>query len=151
RPKTGDAVFFDMPLLGLIVYPIGLAIPLAVVALVLTVVVVRRNLKGVGVGIAAMLVALVVCTGVASLIPLSGAAMWSGTFALAVALAVVALNLALYSVATRASPDLHAGVLVLWLLLALATSFAAPGASYLFTWPLLFTLIAARSGRLVPW
>ena len=35
RPRTGDAVFFDLPSLGLIVYPESLAIPLAVVALVL--------------------------------------------------------------------------------------------------------------------
>jgi hypothetical protein len=151
RPKTGDAVFFDMPLLGLIVYPIGLAIPLALVAFVLTVLVVRHHLKGVGIGVASMIVALVVCGGLAAMIHLRGAAMWSWTFALAVALAVVAVNLALYALGTRVSPDLHAGVLVFWLLLALVTSFTVPGASYLFTWPLLFTLIAARSGRWVPW
>ena len=36
-------------------------------------------------------------------------------------------------------------------LVAIATSFAAPGASYLFTWPLLFALVAARSGREIAW
>jgi hypothetical protein len=36
-------------------------------------------------------------------------------------------------------------VLLFWLILALATSAAVPGASYLFTWPLLFALVAARS------
>jgi hypothetical protein len=60
-------------------------------------------------------------------------------------LAVLAVNAAIYSVAKRRWPDLHAGTLVLWLILCLATSTFAPGASYLFTWPLLFALIAARS------
>src|SRR5258708_31285278 len=32
RPKTGDAVSFDLPLFGLVIYPMWGAIPLAVVA-----------------------------------------------------------------------------------------------------------------------
>src|SRR4029079_6765546 len=32
RPVTGDAVFFDMPLVGLIVYPEGWALPITIVA-----------------------------------------------------------------------------------------------------------------------
>jgi len=35
RPTTGDAVFFDLPLLGLVVYPVGFSLPLAVVAVIL--------------------------------------------------------------------------------------------------------------------
>jgi hypothetical protein len=58
---------------------------------------------------------------------------------------VLAVNAAIYSAAKRRWPELHAGVLVLWLILSLATSAIAPGTSYLFTWPLLFALIAARS------
>lgn len=151
RPKTGDAVFFDLPVLGLVVYPIYFAIPLALLALVLTIVVVRRDLVGAGVGAGAMIVALVLAGGSAWMIHLRGPAMWSGTFALSLALAVIALNLAIFAAGGRIAPGLHAGALVLWLLLALATSIAAPGASYLFTWPLLFALVAARSGRWVPW
>src|SRR5262249_39474101 len=147
RPKTGDAVFFDLPLLGLVVYPIGFAIPLALIAVVLTVVVVRRQLRGVGVGALAMIGALAASGVIGWLVRLHGPAMWSGTFAAALALAVVAINLLAYSWATRWSPDAHAGALVVWLLLAVATSILSPGASYLFTWPLLFTLVAARSGK----
>src|SRR5204863_3740565 len=36
RPVTGDAVFFDLPIVGLVVYPEGLSLPLAIRALVLT-------------------------------------------------------------------------------------------------------------------
>jgi hypothetical protein len=151
RPKTGDAVFFDLPLLGLVVYPIGFAIPLAVVALVLTAIVVRRQLKGVGVGALAMVAAVAVSGAIGWKLNLHGPAVWSGTFAAALAFGVVSVNLLVYAWATRWSPDVHAGALVVWLLLVVATSIAAPGASYLFAWPLLFALVAARSGREVAW
>ncbi len=151
RPKTNDAVFFDLPLLGLVVYPIGLALPLAAIALVLTVVVVRRQLRGVGVGALVMIAALAISGAIGWMVKLHGPAMWSGTFAAALALAVTAINLFAYAWATRWSPDAHAGALTVWLLIAIATSIVAPGASYLFTWPLLFALVAARSGREVAW
>jgi len=151
RPKTNDAVFFDLPLLGLVVYPIGFALPLAAIALVLTVVVVRRQLKGVGVGAFAMIAALAISGAIGWMVKLHGPAMWSGTFAAALALAVISINLLVYEWATRWSPDAHAGALTVWLLIAVATSIVAPGASYLFTWPLLFALVAARSGREVAW
>jgi hypothetical protein len=151
RPKTNDAVFFDLPLLGLVVYPIAFALPLAAIALVLTVVVVRRQLKGVGIGALAMIAALVVSGAIGWIVKLHGPAMWSGTFAAALALAVMAINLLVYEWATRWSPDAHAGALTVWLLIAIATSIVAPGASYLFTWPLLFALVAARSGREPAW
>ncbi len=151
RPKTGDAVFFDMPLVGLIVYPIGLALPLALLALVLTVVVVRHRPKGVGVGVLATIAAVAISGAIGWMIRLHGPAMWSGTFAAAVALAIVAINLYLYAVATGWSREAHAGALVVWAALALVVSIAAPGASYLLTWPLLFTLLAAWSQREAAW
>jgi hypothetical protein len=151
RPRTNDAVFFDLPLLGLVVYPISFALPLAAIALVLTVVVVRRQLKGVGAGALAMIAALVVSGAIGWMVKLHGPAMWSGTFAAALALAVTAINLLVYEWATRWSPDAHAGALTVWLLIAIATSIVAPGASYLFTWPLLFALVAVRSGREPAW
>ena len=144
-------MFFDLPLLGLVVYPVGFAIPLALVALVLTVIVVRRDLKGAGVGAVAMIVALAVSGGLGWMVRLHGPAAWSGTFATALALAIVAINLLIYAWATRWSSEIHAGALVVWLALSIVTSFIAPGTSYLFTWPLLFTLIAARSGREIAW
>ena len=40
---TGDAVFFDFPLIGLVIYPEGAALPLAVLSAVLVVLARRRN------------------------------------------------------------------------------------------------------------
>src|SRR6476646_1436247 len=37
RPATGDAVFFDMPLMGLIVYPESWALPIALLGLLVTI------------------------------------------------------------------------------------------------------------------
>ena len=151
RPKTGDAVFFDLPLLGLVVYPVALAIPLALLALVLGVVAIRGKTRGALVGAGMMLAALVVSIACGWFVRLHGPAMWSGTFAAAVTLAAIALNLAVYAWATRVSPDAHSGALVVWLLLTVGVSVFSPGASYLFTWPVLFAVIAARSGNSVAW
>src|SRR5437588_8799122 len=47
RARTGDGVFFDLPMIGLIVYPQGLQLPLAVLALVLVLTLIVRDRKGV--------------------------------------------------------------------------------------------------------
>ncbi len=149
RPKTGDAVFFDLPAIGLVIYPEWVARVLGVVALVLTIVVVAPMRRGILVGAGAMLLALALSAVVARFVNLRGAAMWSGVYAATLALLVLAFNAAVYALARRRRPELEAGALVVWLLLALVTSFAVPGVSYLFTWPLLFALIAARSRSVV--
>jgi len=145
RPKTGDAVFFDLPLIGMVIYPVWLALPLAIAALVFTVIVVAPSRRGIIPGLLASLFAVAVAGGLARFVNLGGAARWSGIYAAALTLAVLAVNAAIYSVAKRRWPELHSGALVLWLILALVTSVWMPGASYLFTWPLLFALVAARS------
>jgi len=145
RPKTGDAVFFDLPFIGMVVYSTWLALPLAIVALVFTVIVVAPMRRGVVPGVVATVIAVAIAGVAARFVNLGGAARWSGTYASALIFAVLAVNAVIYSVAKRRWPGLHAGVLVVWLVLSLATSAVAPGASYLFTWPLLFSLVAARS------
>jgi hypothetical protein len=145
RPQTGDAVFFDLPALGLVVYPVGLALPLALIAMVLTVIVVRGRVGAAGLGAGAMLISLLVSVGVGRLVNPRGPAMWSGLSALALALIVVAVNAIGYLIARRRAADAWYGALVIWLVLAVFTSAASPGVSYLFTWPLLFALVAARS------
>lgn len=149
RPTTGDAVFFDFPIVGLVVYPVWLAIPLVLVALVLTVMVVWHEPRGAMIGAVAMVVALLLSAAVGRAVVLSGRAEWSGVSAAFVALAVLALNIAVYALATRWTTELRGGALVVWLALALASSILAPGTSYLFTWPLLFALAAARSRHVV--
>src|SRR5262249_812759 len=66
----------------------------------------------------------------------------------AVAIAVIS---ALYIWFTRKTSidNLALGAMVPWLILALFTSFALPEGSYLFTWPLLFVLIAQGIGFVV--
>jgi hypothetical protein len=149
RPKTGDAVFFDLPLLGLVIYPEWLAVPLALIALVLTVMVVRPVWRDALIGAAAMIVALALSAGVGRLVNLGGAARWSGVYALALTPFVLALNLAVHRIVRDRRENAGSGALLVWLLLSLGTSFAAGGVSYLFTWPLLFAAIAARSRNVV--
>ena len=161
RPKTGDAVFFDLPLIGLVVYPEWMAIPLVVIALVLTVIVVMRYRRGLVAGVLGMIVATVICAGAARSINPTGPARWSGFTAAALALFVLAINAACYSAvafmlerwkagklegsSVRAFERSSAPALVVWLVLAVVTSLRAPGVSYLFVWPLLFALAAELS------
>lgn len=149
RPTTGDGVFFDFPVLGLVLYPVGLAVPLAILAFVLTIVVVRQEAKGAVIGAGMVLIAVVLSAALGSVVRLRGPAEWSGIYASAIALLVIALNIAIYVVATRWSSALHAGALIVWLVLAIVSSVFAAGVSYLFTWPLLFALAAARSRHVV--
>ena len=145
RRATGDGVFFDFPILGLVLYPAGFAVPLAILALVLTIIVVRRDWRVAAIGAIVVLVSVALSAALGSAVVLHGPAEWSGIYAAAVGLAVVALDLAVYVVASRWATGLHAGALIVWLALALVSSILAPGVSYLFTWPLLFALAAARS------
>jgi len=160
RPVTGDAVFFDFPGLGLVVYPAGAAIPLAILSLILTAIVVIRFPKGVVVGVgvtivtiaAAALVALVAgkCfAAIQSILPNGGQAMWSGWYGASIVLLAVAVTLAFAFLATRWTRPLglHAGALVVWTIVGLVASIKAPGVSYLFVWPSLFVAFAMLLAR----
>jgi MFS family permease len=155
RPRTADAVYFDLPILGLVVYPEWVALPLAALAIVLVGVVAYRERRGVVAGIVTALLAVVVAGFVAGPIagwiqllqahmPWGGAAQWSGAYACALALVAVAIALAFYGVSRRWASvrGLDAGVLVVWVIIAVALSVKLPAASYLFVWPLLFAAIA---------
>src|SRR5206468_2647012 len=74
----------------------------------------------------------------------SGLIYSSNLFIIAFIAIVLAIMLALYSRfrRRRLMNDLVTGALCLWVVLSLATSFLLPGASYLFTWPSLFMVIA---------
>jgi len=159
RPTTGDAVFFDLPLLGLVVYPAGFSLPLAVVAVILVVFVARRDrwrpLAGVGLTLVAAAASACVAWVVVSLLisihrhlPQGGAPEWRGIYASAIALLVIALCLGLYSFAKRRATleSLYAGVLVVWALIAIVAAIMSPAVAYLFTWPVLLAA-AAELGR----
>ena len=148
RPKTGDAVFFDFPWLGLIVYPAWVAMALAVVLVVLLVIVVRdeSNKRGMFLGIGAMIATVAVCGVAASFVVLRGPALWSGAYAMPLALAAIGVNGAVYLLVDRShTGGAHTGAIVVWALLGATLSFAVPAVSYLFVWPALFALIARRS------
>jgi hypothetical protein len=155
RARTGDGVFFDFPVIGLVVYPLSLELPLALLALVLVGIVVFRVRRGVIIGVLATLVALAL-SGVAGWLigrRLEGPAAWSGLYAAALVLLVLAVTAACRALALRWSTPrgMHAGALVVWLIVALGLSSRVPGTGYLFTWPLLFVAAAALldKGRVV--
>src|SRR5438876_338545 len=58
RARTGDGVFFDLPFVGLIVYPQGLELPLAILALGLVLTLIVRGRKEVVTGVLTALAAL---------------------------------------------------------------------------------------------
>ncbi|MEP6550224.1 MAG: M20/M25/M40 family metallo-hydrolase [Gemmatimonadales bacterium] len=151
RFRTGDGVFFDLPIVGLVVYPQGLELPLAILAFILVVALVVRDRRGVVTGVLGALASLVL-SGAVGLIAgrfFKGPAVWSGLNAIAIALLALAATAACYSVAKRWSTPrgLHVGTLIVWLVFALALSIQIPGTGYLFTWPLIFAAGAALLPR----
>ena len=141
RARTGDGVFFDLPIVGLVVYPRGLEIPLAILALTLVVVLVVRDRAGVVTGVIATLVA-VALSGVAGWIVgklLHGPAEWSGLNATGIVLIALAVTAACYAFARRRSTmrGIHVGALVVWVIIALFLSIRVPTTGYLFTWSVL--------------
>jgi MFS family permease len=165
RPRTGDAVFFEMPLLGVIVYPVGWALFTVIVALVLVVLAVRRRrgerrlLRQLLIGALATVVAVALSAaagyfmagwiaGLHGAKPLGGAPAWSGVYIAAVVLLSWAIAAACHAIARRkaSAAGVELGALVVWALITLLVTLAEPAASWLFVWP----LIAAAAAALVP-
>jgi len=158
RARTGDGVFFDLPFIGLIVYPQGLELPLTILALLLVGALVVRDRRGVVTGVLATILAVVLSGGVGWVVGrmLRGPAMSSGLNATAIVLLALSVTALCYSVARRWSTPrgLHVGALVVWMILAFALTLRVPAAGYLFTWPLLFAAGAAlltRGRRVGEW
>ncbi|HEU0273697.1 MAG TPA: M28 family peptidase [Candidatus Udaeobacter sp.] len=163
RPRTGDAVFFELPAIGLIVYSEKWAMPLALVAAALTLVVIIRSRcesarfgRDIVMGTAATLGAVILSVAAAYLtgmiisflhtqLPWGGAPAWSPVYWAAIAMLSLAISTACYvAVRYRASVGgLHVGALLVWTLLSLSAAAVAPGSSYLFTWPALLVALAA--------
>ena len=162
-----NAIFFNVPLLGLVSYGEGWSVPLAVFALVLLLGVIGWGVRAGGLRlgrtllaaagfVATLLLAGVLLTGVWQLIRATHAAYawmpmgetYNGPlyFAAFVFLAV-ALTAALHRWARRrlAPAELLAGALLVWGVAALALGLLIPGAGYLWLWP----TIAGAAGLLV--
>jgi len=162
RQVTGDAVFFGFPGLGLVVYPESWALPLAIVALLFVVCMAvfgpgRPAEKARGFGIAELatlagtLVAAVIGLGASKLfgaihsaLPHSLNPAWSGLHTGILALLSLAIASAMFALgsAPKTLCGGRAGVIGFWALLSIVVSALLPGASYLFTWPVLVTAAA---------
>ena len=159
QTKAPDSVYFNLTRF-LVHYPQAWSIPLAIFAVLLGAGVIAVGLRrghvrpgGLGLGFvvlpvamaAAALVAHLTWTVILALHP-------GGVWALEYRPAIIWLGMASLTVAVTATLyaalrnrigafDLAVGGLLWWLLLAAATSVAFPPASYLFTWPLVFSLL----------
>jgi hypothetical protein len=160
RPATPDAVFFFAPFFGLVVYPESWAIPIALLAIVLVFVPIMRRPAGEPLrvrpvvfgaieAVSAVLVAVFVGYGIGAGLTSfhvslgSGAPRWSGWYAAAIALFVVAIVQFMSAAARRwLGSTSYAGTLLAWALVSLAVAYAIPGASFLFTWPVLLAALA---------
>ena len=155
----GDAVYFDLLGLRMVHYPARLVIPLAafIVLLFLGVVAMgvrkgRLVLRGMGLGFLALLSSTVCAALTARLAWLISGSPSSRTNAGShsrdfLLLGFAALTIAVVFVVYRwfvrrvSLQDLAIGGLLYWLILVLLTAVYLPGASYLFAWPLLFSLL----------
>lgn len=157
-PEPGNSVYFT--LFGFVIrYPESWVLPIAGLLLVafvgLLVTGLRRRVltgKGLILGSLALLLSLIASVGVvlASFKVISAlysrSMLWPAYDGALYIWATVGLTIAIHAALSiwyrrRLSvPDLAAGALVWWVLLALATSAALPGASYLFVWPLFLGL-----------
>ena len=149
---TGDATFFDLPFLGMVVYPQWLALPLAGVALVLVLLLMRKPTRAMAIGLAFASLGVAAITALASLVHVTGPAVWSGWTGAAVAAFALALNAIVYWWLRRTCDErsLQVAALIMWLAVAIVAALTLPGGSYLFVWPLLFAAVAARSRSAVP-
>jgi len=158
-----DRSYFSLPALGVVHYPVAWALGLAGLVTLLVCVAVlvagfrgALSAKGVGLGLLHLAVALAVLPLFAiaawrGLAPLVSEAAWfahgspyeSGRYLLGIGL----LSAGVYAASSgwwsrRLRPaDLLVAALICWALLALASAWRLPGASYLFAWPLMFAAL----------
>ncbi len=161
RPVTGDAIFSDVPLFGVIYYPETVARPLAIVLVVLLLIVIwrlsssesrwiRELLIGAVTSLVAVALSGVMVSGAGTLAArihasAGGNPSLSGIYAVAFVSLALAVTYACWTFVRRwASADgAYAGVLALWTAISVYLSFKTPGASFLFVWPLVAALIAS--------
>lgn len=161
QSRTPDRVYFDLLGLILVHYSKIWVLPLAVFALLLFVALVVIGLKfriltvpGIGLGCVAFLSAAVLVAGFEKLLwalifklryagefrP-PGVTYYTSLYVIGFAVLAVAITLLVYNLFRKKTSweNLAAGALVWWVILMLLVSFFLPGASYLLTWPLIFS------------
>ena len=161
-PKP-DRVYFDLFGSLLVDYAMFWVLPLTLFALLLFVVLVVIGLKhgiltvrGIIFGFAAFLVTTLVVAGIETLVSMAifklrygleiqppGGTYYYSVFLIGFAALALAITVSLYHLLLRktSAENLAAGALAWWVILTLLVSFSLPGASYLFTWPLIFSVL----------
>ena len=161
-PKA-DRVYFDLLGSFLVNYATFWVLPLSVFGLVLFLALVVFGLKrgiltirGIAFGCAAFLVTTLLVVGVETLLWMAifklryafeirpfGDTYYNGIYLIGFAALAVAITVALYQLLLRktSAENLAAGALLWWVILTLVVSIVLPGASYLLTWPLIFSLL----------
>jgi hypothetical protein len=162
--KGANATYFVLPFAGCVVYPASWSVPLALFAALLFALAVavggakgRLTLRGTLAGFGIFLLALIIASAAVgvmwSLAKGQGAGIWQafagdpyhpGVYRLASVALSVGLTAALYGFFGKRVRvlNLWAGAQLCWLLMALATGFYMPGATYLFFWPLVCSTVA---------
>lgn len=160
--KEPDAVYFDLLGAALVHYPASWALPLGLLVAALYVALVvyglrrgRLSVRGLALGALTVVVCAVVSAGLTALLwaavyrlrydsnaSLQGKTYYGDLYLLGFVALTVALTSAVYALLRRrvGVEDAAAGALLWWVALSAATCLLMPGASYLFTWPLLFSL-----------
>ena len=162
--EKGDAVFFDLPLVGIVLYPESWAPPFALLALAAGIVALVLSARregaawlAAGLGVVTLVVSVVaaalLAAGAAWLfawlhesLPWGGTPRWRGIYALAIALLTIAVVTAVMGAARRISRDrtraLECGAIVALGALSLYVTVVMPGVSFLFTWPVFAAAVA---------
>ena len=160
--RAPDDVYFDLLSTKLIYYPVSWARWLsAMVAILLIGLIVfglrrgRLNLLGLVLGVLAFAVSAGAAAGLTTLIwrmlyklhysanaDLQGGTYHTDIYLLSFIALTMALTAAVYALFSRwvSVENLTVGALLWWMILMIVTCVYLPGASYLFTWPLLFML-----------
>jgi hypothetical protein len=172
RPVTSDAVFFDLPLTGLIVYPEALALPITLVGVVLWVVALvrlpRRDprwARGVALGVGGTLLSVVVAACLAYFVSksisnihrsmsLGGTPEFRGIYTAAIAVLAITVAVACWALVRRWATveSAHVGALLVWSIAALLVTIKLPGVSFMLAWPLIVgALVAVVGTPIVLW
>jgi hypothetical protein len=180
RPRIGDAVFFTLPGVGIVVYSERFAMPLAIAASALVLggcMLLRQReprwMTDVSVGATGIVVTTVLgaatAFGVSTALervlgraPTIGSSLARGLYAAAIAMVALSVVAAGWTWVRRwrSTAGAQTGALLVWALVTMIVTWALPGASFLFVWPLLAATAAVlvalsiedmRTVRLTGW
>jgi hypothetical protein len=172
RPVTRDAVFFDLPLTGLIVYSEAWALPITLVGIALVVVALirlprrdRQWIRGLALGAGGMLVSIVVAACLSYVVAmtisnlhqsmsLGGTPEFRGIYTAAIGLLAATVAFACWALVRRWATveSAHLGALVVWAIVTWFVTVRLPGVSFMLAWPLIFgALVAVLGGPIALW